>query len=68
VRKPAPDFYHRILAITAARAEDSVFIDDREENVAGAQALGLSVIHYQSADQLRRELGAAGLQLNTQTG
>jgi putative hydrolase of the HAD superfamily len=68
VRKPAPDFYHRILAITAARAEDSVFIDDREENVAGAQALGFRVIHYQSADQLRRELGAAGLQLNTQTG
>jgi putative hydrolase of the HAD superfamily len=68
VRKPAPDFYHRILAITAARAEDSVFIDDREENVAGAQALGLGVIHYQSADQLRRELGNAGLQLNTQTG
>jgi putative hydrolase of the HAD superfamily len=68
VRKPAPDFYHRILAITAARAEDSVFIDDREENLAGAQALGFRVIHYQSADQLRRELGAAGLQLNTQTG
>lgn len=68
VRKPAPAFYHRILAITAARAEDSVFIDDREENLAPAKALGLSVIHYQSADQLRRELGAAGLQLNTQTG
>jgi hypothetical protein len=36
--------------------------------VASAQALGFRVIHYQSADQLRRELGLAGLQLNTQTG
>ena len=68
VRKPAPAFYHRILAITAARAEDSVFVDDREENLAAAQALGFRVIHCQSADQLRRELGAAGLELNTQTG
>ena len=67
-RKPSPQFYHRILAITAARAEDSVFIDDREENVAAAQALGFHVIHYQSPDQLRRELGTAGLALNPQTG
>lgn len=67
-RKPEPDFFHRILAITAARAEDSVFVDDREENVVAAQALGFHVIRYESADQLRRELGVAGLQLNTQTG
>jgi len=68
VRKPAPDFYQRILAITAARAEDSLFIDDREENVAGAKALGFHVIRFQSADQLRRELDQVGLQLNSQTG
>jgi putative hydrolase of the HAD superfamily len=68
MRKPAPDFYHRILAITAARAEDSVFIDDREENVAGAKALGFHVIHFESPDQFRRELDQIGLQLNTQTG
>jgi putative hydrolase of the HAD superfamily len=67
MRKPAPDFYHRILAIAAARAEDSVFIDDREENVAAAKALGFHVIHFESADKLRRELDAVGLQLNSQT-
>jgi putative hydrolase of the HAD superfamily len=68
VRKPAPEFFHRILAITAARAEDSIFIDDREENVAAARAFGFHVIHYESANQLRRELGVAGLRLNPQTG
>ena len=68
VRKPAADFYRRILAITAARAEDSVFIDDREENVAGAKALGFHVIHFESPDQLRRELDQVGVQLNSQTG
>lgn len=68
IRKPSPGFYQRILAITAARAEDSLFIDDREENVAAAQALGFYAIHYQSPDQLRRKLVAAGLELNPQTG
>jgi FMN phosphatase YigB (HAD superfamily) len=45
-----------------------VFIDDREENVAGAKALGFHVIHFESPDQLRRELDQVGVQLNSQTG
>jgi putative hydrolase of the HAD superfamily len=68
VRKPAPDFYERCVEITAARAEHSVFIDDREENIAGAAAYGFKVILFQSAEQLRRALAAAGLELNTQHG
>jgi putative hydrolase of the HAD superfamily len=68
VRKPAPDFFERCLEITAARAEQSVFVDDREENIAGAAAFGLKVILFQSADQLRRALAACGLELNTQHG
>jgi FMN phosphatase YigB (HAD superfamily) len=58
-------FYERTLAITCARAEDSVFIDDREENLVAPRALGFHVIHFESADQLRRELGNAGLHINT---
>jgi putative hydrolase of the HAD superfamily len=68
VRKPAAIFYHRILAITAARAEDSLFVDDREENLVAARALGFDTIHFQSAEQLRRDLVAAGVELNSQHG
>jgi putative hydrolase of the HAD superfamily len=68
VRKPASIFYERILAITAARAEESVFVDDREENLVAPRALGFHIIHYESPDQLRRELTAAGLELNNQPG
>ncbi len=68
VRKPAPDFYERCVEITAARAERSVFIDDRDENIAGAAAYGFKVILFQSAEQLRRALAAAGLELNSQHG
>jgi len=68
VRKPAAIFYERILAITGARAEESLFVDDREENLVAPKALGFTTIHFQSADQLRRELVAAGLELNNQLG
>ncbi|MDP9177616.1 MAG: HAD family phosphatase [Gemmatimonadota bacterium] len=68
VRKPAANFFERSLEITAARAEQSLFIDDREENIAGAAAFGFKVILFQSAEQLRRALAASGLELNTQHG
>ena len=68
VRKPAAIFYERILAIAAARAEESIFVDDREENLVAARALGFHVVLFQSADQLRRELAAAGLGVNTKHG
>lgn len=68
VRKPAPDFYERCVEISAGRAERSVFIDDRDENIAGAAAYGFKVILFQSAEQLRRDLAAVGLGLNTQHG
>jgi len=63
-----PDFYERCVEITAARAERSVFVDDREENIAGAAAYGFKVILFESAEQLRRDLAAAGLELNSQHG
>jgi putative hydrolase of the HAD superfamily len=65
VRKPAAIFYERTLAITCARAEESIFIDDREENLVAPRALGFHVIHFESAHQLRRDLGNAGLHINT---
>lgn len=68
VRKPAPNFFERCVEITAARAEQALFIDDRDENIAGAAAFGFKVILFQSAEQLRRALAAAGLELNTQHG
>ena len=68
VRKPNPIFYERALAITSARAERSIFIDDREENLVPARALGFHTIHFESADQLKRDLAAAGLDTDNQPG
>lgn len=68
IRKPAAMFYERVLAITGARAEDTIFIDDRPENLVAPTALGFHVIQYESPDQLRRELHDAGLEFTSQRG
>lgn len=57
VRKPTQKFYSRALGIAQAVPASSLFIDDRQQNLAPASALGMSVILFQSANQLRSDLG-----------
>ena len=64
LRKPARRFYDRALGISEARAAESVLIDDREQNLAPAKALGMHTIHYQSATQLASELDTLGVKFN----
>ena len=64
LRKPARRFYDRALGISEARPAESVFIDDRMQNLAPAQALGMHTIHYQSATQLAGELRSLGVEFN----
>jgi putative hydrolase of the HAD superfamily len=56
VRKPIRRFYHRALGIAHAEPASSLFIDDRQQNLTPARALGMNVIHFTSAAQLRSEL------------
>jgi putative hydrolase of the HAD superfamily len=47
VMKPALAAYHAVLnALPHYSPEDVVFIDDRLDNVQGAQAVGMTAIHY----------------------
>lgn len=64
LRKPARRFYDRALGISEARPAESVFIDDRLQNLAPAQHLGMHIIHYQSAPQLAQDLRSLGVQFN----
>lgn len=56
VRKPDPKIYEILLETLKLPAQDVIFIDDREVNVAEARKLGIHAIVFQSAPQLRREL------------
>ena len=56
VRKPIRRFYNRGLGIAHAEAATSLFIDDRQQNLVSASTLGMNVVHFTSATQLRSDL------------
>jgi putative hydrolase of the HAD superfamily len=61
LRKPEPAIYKRALDILGKPAERILFIDDRAENVAGAQAVGMKGIRFVGEDELRQELVSLGV-------
>ena len=56
VRKPIRRFYHRALGIAHAEPASSLFIDDRQQNLTPATTLGMNVVLFESAAQLRSDL------------
>jgi putative hydrolase of the HAD superfamily len=61
LRKPNAAIYERALDILGRPAERILFIDDRAENVAGAQSVGMKGIQFVGADALRAELASFGV-------
>lgn len=47
VMKPDPRAYRAVLERLAYPAQETIFIDDRIDNIEGAKALGIQTIHYQ---------------------
>jgi putative hydrolase of the HAD superfamily len=56
LRKPGAAIYRRALDILGKPAGRVLFIDDRTENAAGAEAVGMKAIRFTGADRLRCEL------------
>jgi putative hydrolase of the HAD superfamily len=56
VRKPSRTIFDRALNIAQVQAPDVLFVDDREQNLIPARALGFETHHYTSATLLEREL------------
>jgi putative hydrolase of the HAD superfamily len=56
VRKPIRKFYSRALGIAHAEPATSLFIDDRQQNLTPATTLGMNVMLFKSAPQLRSDL------------
>jgi len=61
LRKPEPAMYLRALDILGCRPERVLFIDDRQENVAGGLAAGMKAIQFTGADALRAALVELGV-------
>jgi 2-haloacid dehalogenase len=60
VMKPDPRFFNLALERFGLVPEETLFTDDRAENVAAARALGMPATVFRDAATLRRELVARG--------
>jgi len=56
ISKPDPDFYWYILNQEKIKPENTVFVDDTEENIISAEKIGISSILFTDADSLKIRL------------
>ncbi|MBF0288984.1 MAG: HAD family phosphatase [SAR324 cluster bacterium] len=61
-RKPSLTFYQLFLEKYEIEAQRSVFIDDVQENVEGAEKAGMHAIRFQNAQQLTQDLKKLGIE------
>jgi len=56
ISKPNPDFYRYILKKEGVKPENTVFIDDTEENILSAQKIGIKSILFTGPDSLKQQI------------
>jgi HAD superfamily hydrolase (TIGR01509 family) len=61
VRKPDLAFYQRLLQRVGHPASACLFVDDREDNCAGAEAAGMLAHHFDGVNGLVSRLRAEGV-------
>jgi 2-haloacid dehalogenase len=66
--KPDREIYELLLDRFGLESESTLYIDDNAGNLEPASALGMSTVHYQSPESLRRSLVDAGLPLRAPAG
>ncbi|WP_405872122.1 MULTISPECIES: HAD family hydrolase [unclassified Streptomyces] len=54
--KPDPRIYRLAASLAGVRPERCLFVDDNEQNVAAATALGMQGVHFHGAADLERAL------------
>ncbi len=62
-RKPDAKIYRMLLKKYHLKPHESVFIDDKKENVHTAKMLGLHAIHFKNIRQLKKDLQKLGVML-----
>jgi HAD superfamily hydrolase (TIGR01509 family) len=61
VLKPAPGFYRAVIEDLQLKPEEIVFIDDTPDNVAGAEAAGMTGVVFTNAVTLEKQLRSLGI-------
>ena len=61
LKKPDPRIYRIVLEKASCPAAQCVFVDDKPPMLEPAEQIGMSVVAFESPDQLERELRTLGL-------
>lgn len=61
IAKPDPAIYLQTCEALEVAPAESLFIDDKAENVAAAEKLGMHAIQFSTVERLREEVEALGL-------
>lgn len=61
IAKPDPAIYLHTCEKLGTQPPESLFLDDKPENVSAAEAAGLRGIRFTTVEQLRRDLKSGGL-------
>jgi len=59
--KPEAAIYHLLLERLGTAPEETLFLDDKIENIEAARHLGIRGLQFSNVDQLRQDLISAGL-------
>jgi glucose-1-phosphatase len=59
--KPAAAIFQAAIDRAGCRPEECFYTDDIPEYVAGARALGIDAVQFESAEQIQREMRARGI-------
>ena len=54
--KPEKSFFSYILNNENVKPEETVFIDDREENITAAKSIGINAFRYESVEELKNDI------------
>ena len=61
--KPDPGIYEHSLRGVGVAASEALFVDDKERNVQGAQAVGIRAIQFRSVEQFAEDLKKLGFSI-----
>ena len=56
VRKPDPKIFQYALDAAKVKGEEAVYVEDREDRIEGAAALGLKIIIFKDLEQFKKDL------------
>jgi len=54
--KPNPEIYNLLLSRYNLKASESIFIDDRQGNVDGANQVGITGVLFKGSNELKEQL------------